>query len=312
MTSMSTKTILITGATGKQGSAVIEQLLASPESRGLTIFAITRNVDSGSAKKLAAKSPDTIKLIQGDLDDCRAIFDNVKSSINSVFCVSVPYMGFGAKSEQEEVQAKSLVEEAFVRGVEHFVFTSVDRHGPDSDAMDTDVPHFITKANIEKHILKRFDGPGRTWTILRPVAFMENIIPGFVGKVFPTAWQNNLSPTTKLQVVSTQDIGWFGAQALMKPAEYSGQAISLAGDDLTFQEANDIFRNAAGTDMPTTWGFLVSLMLWLNGDLGLMFRFFENTGYAADIQSLRKRHPGLLSFSDWVKSSPFAKTKTEL
>lgn len=66
-----TKVFLVTGATGKQGGAVIDALLAQPSS--FTILAITRNTNSASAQKLAANSP-IIKLIQRNLDDIPAIF----------------------------------------------------------------------------------------------------------------------------------------------------------------------------------------------------------------------------------------------
>lgn len=56
------------------------------------ILAVTRNVNSTSAKKLAQKSPN-ITLIQGNLDDPAAIFENVKRQISTpvwgVFSVQV-------------------------------------------------------------------------------------------------------------------------------------------------------------------------------------------------------------------------------
>jgi uncharacterized protein YbjT (DUF2867 family) len=50
-----------------------------------------------------------------------------------------------------------------------------------------------------------------TWTILRPTAFMDNVAPGFARKIFPTTWKAGLKPTTKLQLISSKDIGFFGA-----------------------------------------------------------------------------------------------------
>jgi hypothetical protein len=40
-----------------------------------------------------------------------------------------------------------------------------------------------------------------------------------------------------------------------------------------------------------------------------MFRFFEEVGYAADVEILRKEHPGLRSFGDRVESSTFVTEK---
>jgi hypothetical protein len=182
-----------------------------------------------------------------------------------------------------------LVDAAVKHKVEHFVFTSVDRHGKDSDTETTDVPHFISKANIEAHLREKSAGK-ITWTILRPTALMDNITTGFAGKIFPTAWKAGLSPTTKLQLISTADIGWFGAQALLKPNEFAGRAISLAGDELTYEEANQVFKNKVGTDIPTTFGFVGSGLVWAINDLSKMFQFFE---VSSTLRASLSMHPGL-------------------
>ncbi|QSZ34553.1 hypothetical protein DSL72_006147 [Monilinia vaccinii-corymbosi] len=297
-------TFLITGATGKQGGAAIDALLSAADSSNITIFALTRNVESPAAEKLAKKS-DKIKLLQGDLNDCSAIFEAAPQPIKGVFCVTMPNMGFGDGGVSEEEKGIALIDASIKHGVEHFVFTSVDRHGKDSDDDPTNVPHFISKANIEKHLKEKCAGAmaRMSWTILRPVAFMENFAPGVAGKIFPTAWCVALAPTTKLQLVATADIGYFAARALLKPKEYHGRAISIAGDELTFGEANEIFESRLGKDIPRTFNFVGSALLWAIKDVGLMFTWFEQRGYAADIDALRKEHPGLQSLGDWLKTS---------
>ncbi|TEY35175.1 hypothetical protein BOTCAL_0600g00010 [Botryotinia calthae] len=297
-----TNTFLITGATGKQGGAAIDALLSATGSSDITIFALTRNVESPAAEKLAKKS-DKIKLLQGDLNDCPAIFEAAPQPIKSVFCVTMPNMGFGSAGASEEEKGMAFINASIKHGVEHFVFTSVDRHGEDSDNDPTDIPHFISKANIEKHLKEKSAGTQMSWTILRPVAFMENFAPGLAGKIFPTAWCASLAPTTKLQLVATADIGYFAAQALLNPKDYNGRAISLAGDELTFGEANEIFESRLGKDILRTFNFVGSTLLWAIKDVGLMFSWFEERGYAADIKALRKEHPGLQSFGDWLKTS---------
>jgi hypothetical protein len=108
-----------------------------------------------------------------------------------------------------------------------------------------------------------------------------------------------------LQVISTADIGWFGAQALLRPKDFAGRAISLAGDELTFDEANVIFKEKVGQDIPITFGFVASGLVWAVKDLGTMFKFFEEVGYAADIAALRREHPALRSFGAWAETSDF-------
>lgn len=80
--------ILVTGATGKQGGALIQALLASPRRSDFTIYALTRDIDSASAMRLAAKDPN-IRLIQGDLDHVEAIFRASPEPYWGVFSMQV-------------------------------------------------------------------------------------------------------------------------------------------------------------------------------------------------------------------------------
>lgn len=68
-------TILITGATGKQGGATINALLSSDRSDDVNILALTRNPDSASAKSLSHRG---VTLIKGDLLDRDSILHALK------------------------------------------------------------------------------------------------------------------------------------------------------------------------------------------------------------------------------------------
>lgn len=122
----------------------------------------------------------------------------------------------------------------------------------------------------------------------------------FMGKLFPAMWGKALAPGRKLQLISTKDIGWFAAQAFLKPDEYKGQRISLAGDDLTLEEAERAFREVVGKPLPAAWGLLGSLVMYMIGDMGIMFRWINDVGFGADIASLKKTHPKLETFRDWL------------
>jgi hypothetical protein len=143
------------------------------------------------------------------------------------------------------------------------------------------------------------------WTILRPVAFMDNATPDFMGKAFATMWDQAVKEKP-LQLIASKDIGWFGAEAFIKSDEYAGKSLSLAGDSLSFAEASNVFKGKVGTDMPKTFGFIGSAIMWGVADVGIMFRWFYTDGYHVDVPALKKTHPGLLSFSEWLeKESKF-------
>jgi len=293
--------LLITGATGKQGGAVIKALLASPHAQALTILALTRNPTSTSATTLAQKAPNII-LLKGDLNDCPAIFASAAVPISAVFSVQLPF-GSGATPATEEKQGKALIDAALAHGVQHFVYASVERHGDDADTDPTDVPHFVIKYNIEKHLEARTDrGARMSYTVLRPVAFMENVSPDFMGRMFVTMVKTSLSPGHKIQLVSTADVGYFGAEALVRPddARYRNVAIDLAGDELTFEEMSEVFGRVVGGRIPTTFALLGQGLMWMMADLGIMFRWINAVGFNTDIGKVKEMHPKAMTFADWL------------
>ena len=84
------RTILVTGATGKQGGSVVAALLAAKAD--FNILALTRDASSPSAKRLASKSAN-ITLVEGNLDDADAVFNSANKASTSpiwgVFSVQV-------------------------------------------------------------------------------------------------------------------------------------------------------------------------------------------------------------------------------
>ena len=196
----SLRSILVTGATGKQGGAVIKALTDSPPASPFKFFALTRKTESKSAQALAAKP--NVTLVSGDLDKPEAIFQQT-GPVYGVYSVQVP-------GKTEETQGKALVDAAVANGCQHFVYASVDRGGLErSDKDPTNVPHFASKFNIEKHLIERAASSpqGMKWTILRPVAFFDNVGPDLFGKVFAAMWST--MGDLKLQLIATKDCGVF-------------------------------------------------------------------------------------------------------
>jgi uncharacterized protein YbjT (DUF2867 family) len=173
------KVILVTGATGKQGGAVVSALLKSEK---FTVLAVTRSAGSSSALKLASK--ENVKIVEGNLDDVPGIFAAAKlisdEPIWGVYSVQIS-IGKGVTFDGEINQGKSLIDESLKQGVKHFVYSSIDRGGDEKSwETETPIPHFQTKHRIELHLRsKSGDESSRMgWTILRPVAFMEVSLEG--------------------------------------------------------------------------------------------------------------------------------------
>lgn len=142
---MTTRKILVTGATGKQGGAVIKALLANPPPFDYEILALSRKTTSPSAQNLA--SHPKITLIEGGWSDCEAIFAKAGGigAVWGVFIVTLPDL----KSKVEGLETKQgvdMIDAAISNNVKHIVFTSVDRGGHDKSEVDASfVPHFISK-----------------------------------------------------------------------------------------------------------------------------------------------------------------------
>ena len=294
------------GATGKQGGATVKALLAHPafDTPKYSIFAMTRDPSSASAKRLESSSP-AIQLVKGDMNDAAGAFKALTSKPWGVFIVTNPQK----KPKTEDEVGISFVDEALKAGAKHIVFSGVERGSANGGFNKTNVPHFMTKHDIEAHLMEATKSSETTYTILRPVFFLDNLEWGFVGKVISTTWRDYVNK--KLQVVDSADIGKVAANAFMDPEspDYKNKAISLAGDELSFEEANKIFKEKVGSDIPVTYGIFAMLATWLSHDIGTMFKFFNDPGYSADIKYVNKL-AHVSNFGTWVEKSSFMKKTT--
>ncbi len=298
--------VLVVGATGKQGGAVVRALLAGEAANGLTILALTRDASAAPAQALAASAspPGRVQLVQGSAAAPAAVFAGLPAgSVAAVFIVTT--------TPGDEQQGKGLVDAAVAHGVRHIVFSGVDRGGSERSWTNlTDIQHFADKARVELYLRDRAAAsPGTfTWTILRPVAFMDNARPGAFGPLFLRMWAIAVRPSHRVQLVAASDIGRWAAASIVgslsygAASPYAGRAISLAGDELSLDEVRAAFRRVVGREPPQTWWILGRLLLWLVGDLGSMFAIFDAGGNGADVAALRAEPPGTVSFETWLRT----------
>jgi len=139
-------TVLVTGATGRVGRHVVNQLVQ----RGAKVRVLTRDPSK-------ANVPAGVEVAKGDLldiDALRAAFDDVKT----LFLLN-------AVTGDEFTQAIITLNIAREAGVERVVYQSVF----DADGA-VNVPHFAVKSGAER-MLERM---GFSATILRPSYFIDN------------------------------------------------------------------------------------------------------------------------------------------
>lgn len=295
--------ILVVGATGQQGRAVIDALYSSPPTESpIQILALTRSKTSPKYQALATAYPDIVP-VEGDTRNPDSIFvDN--PDISAVFLVTVP--------PDDEDQALPFIKAAVAPGteVDHVVFSSVDRGGDVASWTEsTKIPHFAAKHRIELQLRLLCDEAGRRWTILRPTGFMDNYNPGFFGKFMASLWAAGMSADRRMQLISTHDIGVVAAKALVNPAKWAGKATALAGDELSLQEMQDIFHQTTGEKLPQTYSILAHPVLWWMEEARQSFEWFRTVGYGANIKSLRQETPELQTFEQWLRQSSQWKPK---
>ena len=221
------KIILVTGATGHQGGAVIKHLLAD----GWKVRAMSRHPDHAEARALKESG---VELVKGDFD-VPSTLDEALKGVYGVFSVQQP-LDNGVDREIKE--GKVLADVAKSAGVKHFIYSSygaADRQ--------TGVPFIDSKWEIEEHIRNL----GLNWTIFRPVYFMENLLqPEIRDSVYNGVLPMALDPEMPLQLISVDDIGAFVALAFKNPDRFAGKALEIAGDELTGNQIAEILSRKTG------------------------------------------------------------------
>ncbi|KAJ4344871.1 uncharacterized protein N0V89_012615 [Didymosphaeria variabile] len=286
--------ILVVGATGKQGHATIAALEAlPPQNPPIRILALTRSLASHKAQALKKEFP-SIDLVEGDVAEPQPIFSS-HPNINSVFLVTVP--------PNDEQHALPMIDAAIAHRIYHIVFSSVDRGGESASWENaTTVPHFAAKHRIEKYLREKTGGSQTEWTILRPAGFMDNYNPDFFGKMMTGLWAT-MPTDKKMQLVSVKDIGIVAANVLTDMERWKERAVGIAGDELTFSQADDIFHKVRGYKMPRIWDMPSRAIRWGVDDAGKSMDWFEKEGFKVDMNVLKAEGFEVQDFKQWLRSS---------
>ncbi len=275
-------TVVVTGSTGKQGGAVARGLLE----RGHKVRAVTRDPNSSQAKSLANAGA---TLVAASLEDTAAITKALEGA-TSLFAMSTPFEG---GTQAETLQGISAADAAKAAGV-HLVFTSVG-----SANRQTGVPHFDSKYEVEKHIVRI----GVRATVLAPVYFMENL---YFGKeqLAKGIYATPLPPTSQLAQVALADIGAVAVRLLEDPGRFAGKRFDLASDDLTGNDVVAILSRVTGRSFTYFQVPLDVIRQGMGEDGAKMYEWFNRVGYTVDRAALRREFPDVAfhDFESWAKA----------
>ncbi|PCD38703.1 hypothetical protein AU210_007168 [Fusarium oxysporum f. sp. radicis-cucumerinum] len=159
------KLITIFGATGNQGGSVIKHILEDPQlSNEYKIRGITRDTSKKSAQDLIKQG---VEVVSADLNSVESLTNALKGS-HTVFLVTNYWET--TNGDIEYAQGKNVTDVAKDVGVSYLIFSSLVHVTEETEGRLTHVPHFDSKANIEKYI--RASGVPSTFVL--PGYYMSN------------------------------------------------------------------------------------------------------------------------------------------
>lgn len=294
----STPTIVVTGATGQQGGAVLRSLR-----RAFHVKALTRDPKKPEAQALTALG---VEVVAADLLD-RASLERAFAGAHGVFALTNFWDGLASGkplgAEGEVKQGKNLVDAAKAARVAHLVFSSVGS----GYAWPSKVPHVVSKQEVERYLLDA-KVPA---TVLRPAFFMENFNSPFMdfgAKAREGRLEIPIRAHQRLQLISTGDIGAFAAMAFERPADFVGAAFDLAGDALTPGEMAAVFTRVTGRPVQSMADErAIPAIRAYSEEFGAMWEAFDSLGGDAFLPGLKALHPGLESLEAFLRRTGWAR-----
>jgi len=213
--------ILVTGAAGKTGVAVIQALRAG----GAEVRALVLREEQ-TAAVASAGAQDTVA---GDMRDAR-VLGAAHQGVTAVYHIC-PNM-----SPDEVRIGRMMLAAARSAGVTHYVYHSVLH--PQTENM----PHHWNKLLVEAALFES----GLPYTILQPASYMQNVLGAWTAILERGVYAVPYAVETRLSMVDLKDVGQVAARVLTD-AGHQGAIYELAGPEiLTPREVADVLSRELG------------------------------------------------------------------
>ena len=285
-----TKDVLVTGATGLQGGAVVDALLAAK----VPVRALVRDVSSTKAQRLAARG---VVLHEGSFEDLDSIVEAALGA-DGLFSVQLA-------TEDEVSQAHNLATAAQRAGVSTLVHTSVaraDTHEQFADSLGEWAWYWLGKAAANDEI--RTSGVPH-WVILKPALMMDNFADPTASGMFPTladgVLATTLRPDTRMDLIAAADVGAFAAAAFVEPNRFDHREIPLAAQSLTMDEVAAALTDVSGTDLTVqSLGAEEAAAVGIFEGVVWSQQWANEVGYQVDIAACRAYGVPMTDFATWA------------
>ncbi|KAI0509242.1 NmrA family protein [Xylaria bambusicola] len=235
-------TYLITGATGQQGRATIDALLA----RGAKVHAVVRDPMKAASLELVALGA---TLFKGDNDD----FDVFRKAAQGCAGIFLNVMERPQNPEPEK-QVEGILVACKDAGLQHVVVSTSSWAG---NREKWDIPETKTGSifafNEGEELIE--DAVRRSglqyYTILRPSWFHSNYLVPAIDSFYPELRESgtlvhSYDPGATFPHINVEDIGKFAAMALSDPARFNGQEIELSSENLGIEAVAEAIGKITG------------------------------------------------------------------
>jgi NAD(P)H dehydrogenase (quinone) len=263
--------ILVTGAAGKTGRAVVKALAG----RGAQVRALVHRTEQADALKALGAAAVSI----GSFED-RDALAKAAAGIEAIYhiCPNV--------SANEVAYARAVADAAKRQRVARFVYHSVLH--PQVEAM----PHHWAKLRVEEMLF----GCGFRLTILQPAAYMQNILGAWRGIIEDGVFRVPYPVATRLSLVDLDDIADAAARVLTTGG-HAGATYELVGTPpLAQTEIAAMLATALGCDVRAeaeaieTWDVRArqsGMGEHERTTLVAMFRYYARHGLVGNTNTLR-------------------------
>ncbi|PKK43098.1 hypothetical protein CI102_13830 [Trichoderma harzianum] len=298
------KLIVILGATGNQGSSVVDTFLKDAAWR---VRGLTRNPSSTKAKALSARG---VEVVQADMDDVASLSVAFRDA-NAIFVVSDFWGIYGALAQQEKgtgekplnllagetefQQLKNAIDAASqVPGLERFILSTLSNVAKWSREKYTHVYHFDFKARASAYIEDKHQELWAKTSLFQAGLFLSTFVdsPSFMPRKAKSAdisqiadgtaqFTTTMAPDVKLPwIAAEEDTGPF-VKALVQ--EEPGKNLIAYREWATLREMVGAFQSASKTKSELVVVPRDEANEFLPPDLKLEidegFLYFEEFGY---------------------------------
>ncbi|MFD9893450.1 NmrA family NAD(P)-binding protein [Amycolatopsis sp. NPDC059027] len=318
---------LVIGGTGAMGGRIVRRLL---ERADATVAVFTRDPRSRRATELLAHGGGRVRMLQGDLDDSASVLAAV-SSVDRVFC-NTDFFTTGTPVGEYN-QGLAILEAARGSGVDRFIWSSLDSAVTLTNGT-VPVPHYDAKGAVAARInLLRSDEMMRLETdgwytehvsVLTTAPYFENLqlrlapqphlLPdGRAGLMFSLPLGTGEYP-----MVGLDDIAWFADFMFENWQSWGSRDLAVVGDSLSGAQIAATFERVTGTPSaytPLPLDILRSSIPDKGHDFAAMFQFFQERKVAdrdRDRALLAEIHPHLMTFEDWLRTTGWDGTETDV